>query len=150
MQLTSERGKETITYHNRFSFSLKCEITSSNGDTRTDTHSVSVGKKADNYIENSSGNLLPEKFALTNYPNPFNSETAIKLALPNEDYVSISVYNSIGQEIKSIISRNLDPGFYNFKWNGIDNAGNSSGTGLYIIVVQTENKVFSLKTLLDK
>ncbi len=153
IELEEYEGKKTISYGSRASFILKCEVsTASNGDSQTDTYSVKVvGLRRADYDQNIfKTTLIPNEFVLRNYPNPFNSETNIQLDLPAEDYVSISVFNSLGQKIKSIVSQNLQPGFYNFKWNGKDNSGNSSSTGLYIIYIRTKNNRYTLKTLLIK
>ncbi len=153
VELTAEKGKETITYRSKASFSLKCEVkTPSNGDSQTDTHTVLVyGLMRPGNTQNSfNSSLIPDEFAFSNYPNPFNSETNIRLALPTEENVSISIFNSMGQKIKSIVSKKLQPGFYNFRWDGKDSSGSSISTGLYIIYVKTKNNLYTLKTLLIK
>jgi len=152
-ELTAQRGKSTITHRSRTSFSIKCEvITVSNNDSETDTHDVVVVNKGKDNLSKGAFNetIAPIKFALNNYPNPSNSETTIQLDLPEEGYVSISVYNSMGQRIKLLVSKNMQPGNYYYKWTGKDNFKNSVSTGLYLIIVKINNNIYTLKTLLIK
>ncbi len=54
---------------------------------------------------------LPEKFSLSqNYPNPFNPETTIEFALPRDVSVRLSLYNSLGQEMQTLINEFLPAG----------------------------------------
>ncbi len=61
---------------------------------------------------------LPKEFALyDNYPNPFNPSTIIKFSLPKAAYVTLKIYNTLGQEVARLVSQNMSPGTYTTKWN---------------------------------
>ena len=74
---------------------------------------------------------LPRDFALEqNYPNPFNERTNISYQLPYSTHVNISIYNMLGQLVKTLVNGNKEAGFYTVNW---DAAGVSSGLYLYKI-----------------
>jgi hypothetical protein len=55
----------------------------------------------------------PTEFALQqNYPNPFNPETEIRFQLPEGSHVIISIYNTLGQEIRILADTHYEAGFY--------------------------------------
>src|SRR4030095_5935498 len=70
------------------------------------------------YTDNITGidpnnNTVPTSFVLQqNYPNPFNPSTTIKYSVPKAGNVSIKIYNSLGTEVKTIVSKNLAAGNY--------------------------------------
>jgi hypothetical protein len=68
---------------------------------------------------------LPTDFALgQNYPNPFNPSTNISYSLPADAHVSLKVYNSLGQEVASLVDEARPAGQYVAVWNA---AGMASG-----------------------
>ncbi|MBK7444760.1 MAG: SBBP repeat-containing protein [Ignavibacteria bacterium] len=86
-------------------------VTSSGFDFITIKYSQTVG------VNQISGNL-PEKFLLEqNYPNPFNPNTNICYTIEEAGYTSLTVYNSVGIEISTLISENLQAGSYSAEFN---------------------------------
>ncbi len=80
-----------------------------------------------------SGRQVPESFALLqNYPNPFNPSTSIQYNLPKQARVKLTVYNSLGQRIKTLVNGEQQPGLRNVVWNGTDNAGRTVASGIYL------------------
>jgi hypothetical protein len=72
---------------------------------------------------------LPTKFSLDqNYPNPFNPSTTISFNLPSRSFVSLKVYNLLGKEVASIVSKILSTGNYTRQWNAV---GMPSGVYFY-------------------
>ncbi|MBN2414129.1 T9SS type A sorting domain-containing protein [candidate division KSB1 bacterium] len=97
-------------------------------------------------IEQKAEVSLPSGFSLLqNYPNPFNSSTTIQFELPKEQLVTVSVYNTLGQQIEVIISKMLPKGLHKIKWR----PGQQS-SGLYFIVLQSEHNHEKIKTLFIK
>ena len=81
---------------------------------------------------------IPAKFVLDqNYPNPFNPITSISFALSEESIISIKVYNSLGDEIKTLINEFRPMGQHQINWNGTNNTGEivSGGTYFYQLKV---------------
>jgi len=94
---------------------------------------------------------LPTKYSLgQNYPNPFNPSTIIKFGLPEASFVTLKVYNMLGQEIKTLVSGYNEAGNYNIKWNGDNNFGNPVPNGTYIYRIISNNYVKSMKMILLK
>lgn len=71
----------------------------------------------------------PREFALhQNYPNPFNPSTAIRFTIPTLAFVSLKVFNPLGQEITVMVNEELKPGSYEVQWNP---TGYASGVYFY-------------------
>jgi len=95
--------------------------------------------------------LLPESFALhQNYPNPFNPTTAIRYDLPNQSQVMIAIYDVTGRKIRTLVSKQEEPGYRSVIWNGHNDAGSQVGTGLYIYTIRAGNYFKTRKMLLVK
>ncbi len=66
---------------------------------------------------------IPERFALSqNYPNPFNPTTKIKFSIPSETglksvFAKLTIFNSLGKEIETLLSNELTAGTYEVDWN---------------------------------
>ncbi len=68
-----------------------------------------------------TGNTLPQRFLLEqNYPNPFNPTTQIAYELPSEEFVSLRVYNSLGQQVAVLVNERRSAGIYTVTFRAID------------------------------
>lgn len=64
---------------------------------------------------------VAQGFSLSqNYPNPFNPETKIEFSIPADGFVKLTVYNSIGKEVKNLVNESLRSGTYSSNFNGND------------------------------
>jgi len=72
---------------------------------------------------------IPTDYRLSkNYPNPFNPTTTIKFALPNAEFVNLTVYDILGKEVAILVDENKPAGYHKVDFN----AGNlPSGIYLY-------------------
>jgi hypothetical protein len=96
-------------------------------------------------------NEIPMSFALEqNYPNPFNPTTTIDFSVPKTGVVNVSVYNSIGQLIKTLTDQNYVPGTYQLTWNGMNNAGVGVASGVYFYKLTSQSYVRTMKMMLLK
>ncbi|TAK60147.1 MAG: T9SS type A sorting domain-containing protein, partial [Bacteroidetes bacterium] len=76
---------------------------------------------------------LPTEFALRqNYPNPFNPATTIRYELPGTYWVSLKIYNMIGEEVADVINGEKEQGSYEINWNAADQP---SGVYIYRLTV---------------
>lgn len=78
-------------------------------------------------------NGVPTTFAVSqNYPNPFNPTTAFDYAVSKQSFVSIKVYNLLGQEMRALVSEEKGVGVYQATWDGKDNVGTEVPSGMYL------------------
>ena len=66
-----------------------------------------------------------------NHPNPFYQSTRIKYYVPQSTSLELSVYNILGQKVKTLISGNKDAGEYATSWDGLDDNGHRCSSGIY-------------------
>lgn len=78
-----------------------------------------------------------------NYPNPFNPETNIQVDLPAGTYLTIKVYDILGNLVSVITENEITAGKQNFTWNGNRDSGEKCASGLYLYKVDSE---FGAKT----
>lgn len=89
---------------------------------------------------------LPERYNLNqNYPNPFNPSTNIKFDIVNAGFVKITIYNSLGKEVETLVNDNLSPGSYQIDWNA-----SAVSSGVYFYKLETQGFVDTKKMLLVK
>ncbi|MEO8448017.1 MAG: T9SS type A sorting domain-containing protein, partial [bacterium] len=84
-------------------------------------------------VENNSVTSIPDNFELSqNYPNPFNPVTNIKYAVANSSEVSLTIYDILGNEVRTLVSNEMkNAGTYNIEWNGKNNSGLDVSSGVY-------------------
>jgi len=98
--------------------------------------------------------MLPTTLNLQqNYPNPFNPSTMIQFSIPqtmNAELVNMNVYNVLGQNIRTLVNRNLEAGSYQILWNGLNSNGQQVPAGMYIYRLESAGQVISNKMVLIK
>lgn len=96
-------------------------------------------------LEGTNGNI-PKEFALhQNYPNPFNPETWISFDLPKGVDVSINIYNTLGQKVRTLVSEASPAGSYKVLWDGKNDHGVQVATGIYIYTIKAGTFIQSRK-----
>ncbi|MEE9450635.1 MAG: ethylbenzene dehydrogenase-related protein [Ignavibacteriaceae bacterium] len=97
-------------------------------------------------VNGQSGDQLPETYALSqNYPNPFNPITSISYAIPQNSYVSLKVFDVLGNEVQNLVNEKQDAGNYTVTFNA-----NGITSGIYFYQLETENFVTTKKMVLMK
>ncbi len=80
---------------------------------------------------------IPKEFSLhQNYPNPFNPETQITFDLPKRAEVSIVIYNSLGQKVRTLVSGTKEAGTHTVVWDGRNDQGARVASGVYIYMMR--------------
>jgi hypothetical protein len=89
---------------------------------------------------------LSIKFELEqNYPNPFNPVTTIQFTIPNSGYVTLNIYNLIGEKISTLLNGFMEAGVHTINFD----AGNLN-SGFYVYTLESNGSVLTRKMLLLK
>jgi hypothetical protein len=88
---------------------------------------------------------------LQNFPNPFNSSTTIQFYTPTTDYVELTVFNLLGQRVKTLFGGTPAAAWTTVRWNDTkDDYGRSVSSGVYFARLKTPRSVLTLKLLYVK
>lgn len=83
---------------------------------------------------------VPLAFSLEhNYPNPFNPSTAIQFALPKSSHVKMTVYNSAGQLVRTLIDKDMSAAHHTVRWDGTNDGGQSVSSGVYFYRIEADS-----------
>ncbi|HDZ12047.1 MAG TPA: T9SS type A sorting domain-containing protein, partial [Bacteroidetes bacterium] len=83
-----------------------------------------------------------------NYPNPFNPTTTIRFKLPNRERVWLAVYNSLGEQIRTLTLNTLNGGTHTIVWDGTNDIGKRVQSGLFFFRLQTKEGALQRKMVL--
>lgn len=90
--------------------------------------------------------IIPKIFKLEqNFPNPFNPSTVIKFSIPTRQFVSLNVYNILGQKMAKVVNKEMNAGNYKVNFNA-----ENLPSGLYIYRLKASNFVAAKKMMLLK
>jgi len=93
----------------------------------------------------------PQQFFLSqNYPNPFNAKTRFKYRLPKSGYVTIKIYNLLGQKIRTLDAENKEAGCYQITWDGRNEWNEMVSSGEYLCQMKAGDFVAIRKLVLIK
>ena len=82
-------------------------------------------------------NMVPAVFALhQNYPNPFNPTTQIKYDIAEDSFVSITIFDVMGRNIRTLMNVNQNAGYHSIQWDAKNDMGEGVSAGMYIYVIQ--------------
>ena len=96
-------------------------------------------------VEN-DGKQLPFKFDLSqNYPNPFNATTAFNYSISRPGHVNLTIYNLMGQRVKSLVDDYHEPGEYSLVWDA-----SSVSSGVYFAILNAGDAQKQIKMLFLK
>ncbi|HVP07865.1 MAG TPA: T9SS type A sorting domain-containing protein [Candidatus Acidoferrum sp.] len=94
---------------------------------------------------------LPKTFTLSqNYPNPFNPNTIIKFDIPVNSKVNLTVYNVLGQRVKTLVDQDLTAKHYEVDWDGTSDAGVKVASGIYFYKIEAGNFIQTKKMVMLK
>jgi len=103
-------------------------------------------------VEDWADNLnTPKSFALfQNQPNPFNPETEISYYLPKACQVRLTVYNLLGQKVRTLFDGYQEAGMHTLIWEGRDEDGVQASSGIYFYRLQADDFQKTKKMILMK
>jgi protocatechuate 3,4-dioxygenase beta subunit len=96
--------------------------------------------------DDSKVELTPTEFKLSqNYPNPFNPSTVIEYSIAKDEFVTLKVYDILGQEVRTLVSEMKTPGRYSARFDAT-----RLSSGIYIYRIQSESFNETRKMILQK
>ncbi|MCB0729344.1 MAG: T9SS type A sorting domain-containing protein, partial [Ignavibacteriae bacterium] len=91
-------------------------------------------------------NTVPESYALRqNYPNPFNPTTTIRYDLPEDGFLTIRIYNLLGQAVRTLYRGNQSAGFHSVMWDGSNERGQTVASGIYLYRLESRQFIRTMK-----
>lgn len=100
-------------------------------------------------VEDHNNGEIPVTFDLKqNYPNPFNPTTVITYQLPQTEMVTLEIYNSLGEKVRTLVNNIQEAGTYEIAFNGKNDSGNSLPSGVYLYRITAGNFVKVMKMIL--
>ena len=78
------------------------------------------------------------KFELSAYPNPFNPVTTLSFELPIQTFVSLKIYDLMGNEVANLVNDYMSLGLHEIIWNTKNKSSSTVGTGVYFVTIETE------------
>jgi flagellar hook assembly protein FlgD len=96
--------------------------------------------------------VTPTDYVLEqNYPNPFNPTTNISFVLPINKKISLTVYNTLGQKVKTLVNNEvLVAGKHDVTWDGTNESGAKVASGMYMYTLKFGNFTKSKRMMLVK
>ncbi|MCK9209619.1 MAG: choice-of-anchor A family protein [Ignavibacteriaceae bacterium] len=87
---------------------------------------------------------IPTEFSLSqNYPNPFNPTTTIQFTVAKSEAIKLIIYNTLGEEVKTLINANYAPGKYSVNFDA-----NELSSGMYIYRISSPSTMITKKMML--
>ena len=94
---------------------------------------------------------IPTEFALhENYPNPFNPTTTLRFDLPEVSDATVTIFNMLGQKVKTFNMQSTPAGYHSIKWNATNDYGDPVGAGVYLYQLRANQFVKTKKMVLLK
>ena len=95
--------------------------------------------------------VTPTEYALhDNYPNPFNPTTTLRFDLPEVSSITLTIYNMLGQRVRTFNMNDTPAGYHSIKWNATNDYGDPVGAGVYLYQLQANQYVKTRKMVLLK
>ncbi len=99
----------------------------------------------------SDDSQVPFEYSLAqNYPNPFNPTTTVEYTVPAATDVTVTLFNILGNRIKTLVDEFQPAGSYRIDWDGTADDGGQVATGIYIYRIEAGSFVAARKMMLVK
>ena len=87
---------------------------------------------------------------LQNWPNPFNPVTTIGYSVPGSkpERVTLRIFTASGRLVRTLVSRPVEPGYHEARWDGKDDHGRDSASAVYLYRAEIGHSSFTRKMAL--
>ena len=130
----------------RFGDSLTAIATDHRGNSSEFAEPITVSSLTD--VEDDLEQLPGSIHLAQNYPNPFNPTTTIRYSLPASADVTLKIYNSVGQLVRTLVVEKQSAGEHTVVWDGLDQSGSAVASGVYLYRLTIPERSQSRKMLL--
>lgn len=94
---------------------------------------------------------IPKEFSIAqNFPNPFNPSTTIEYTLPHDAPVSLTIYNILGQKVRTLVNEHQPAGYKRIVWDSKDDEGCEVASGIYFYKIKAGEFTKSKKMMIPK
>ena len=113
------------------------------------TYTILKYRQSQNLTHVDASAAHPAGFQLyQNYPNPFNPETTIEYDISQPAEVTLTIYNVMGQAVRTLVRAFQPAGNFNVSWDGKDGSGQVVASGVYVYELSTGEQVLRKKVVL--
>lgn len=117
--------------------------------TATANHSVYFLWLIINEVEDENALNLPDNFVLMqNYPNPFNPHTRIQYIVSNTQFVTLKIFDVLGNEVATLVNEEKHPGVYEVEFSVGQNSSPDLASGIYFYQLQAGDFIATKKMIL--
>jgi len=96
-----------------------------------------------------NGDDLKKTFTLyQNYPNPFIDKTSLLLVTSFKRDVELIIWSLDGKKVKTLLNDQLYPGYYSYDWSGLNDAGQTTASGIYFCTLGWNGKIIDSKKMI--
>lgn len=94
---------------------------------------------------------MPKQLILwQNFPNPFNPATKLRFQIPYVNNVTLEIFSITGQKVRTLINEQMEQGWHEVQWDGLDEAGSSVPSGIYYARLRAGNQEEIIRMCLIK
>ncbi len=140
--------RENYTYNDRGNLVEQVSIYSHNGAPWRNSGRMTYQYETTTAVEENVSPLPTSTALRQNYPNPFNPATDIEYELVTSSEISITVFNMLGQTVKTLETGHVSAGVHSASWDGTDSKGNPVASGVYFYRLTTGSSVIQRKMML--
>lgn len=92
---------------------------------------------------------VPLRYELSqNYPNPFNPSTQIQFVIPTNQQVTLTIYDILGREVRTLVDGKMEAGRHVKRWDGDNNYGSNVASGIYFYRLEAKDYIKVRKMVL--